>query len=295
MAESILVKRNVKDSVFTNLFQHPKYVAQLYEALHPEVGAVPEDRIEIVTLKNILTDSIYNDLGFTVDGRLVVLVEAQSTWTVNIIIRGLMYLVQTYQDYIEKEQLNVYGSSKLVLPKPELYVIYPGEKKVEEGYITLSEEFFGGEQSALEVRVGVITDGEKGDIINQYVTFTKIYTEQLKKHGRTREAIEETINICKDENVLKEYLSSHEGEVHDIMFSLFDDEQILNATLRDYEKKGMEKGRAAGRAEGREEGILKTIKAMMSSLHLTAEQAINAANLPENERSAYISKLQSEA
>ena len=120
MAKSTLVKRNVKDSVFTNLFQYPKYVAQLYEALHPEVGAVPEDRIEIVTLKNILTDSIYNDLGFTVDGRLVVLVEAQSTWTVNIIIRGLMYLVQTYQDYIEKEQLNVYGSSKLALPKPEL-------------------------------------------------------------------------------------------------------------------------------------------------------------------------------
>ena len=153
------------------------------------------------------------------------------------------------------------------------------------------KEFFGGEQSALEVRVGVITNGEKGDIINQYVTFTKIYTEQLKKHGRTREAIEETINICKDEDVLKEYLSSHEGEVHDIMFSLFDDEQILNATLRDYEKKGMEKGVK----KGREEGILKTIRAMMSSLHLTAEQAINAANVPENERKAYISKLQSEA
>ncbi len=266
MAKSTLVKRNVKDSVFTNLFQHPKYVAQLYEALHPEVGDVSEDRIEIVTLKNILTDSIYNDLGFTVDGRLVVLVEAQSTWTVNIIIRGLMYLVQTYQDYIEKEQLNVYGSSKLALPKPELYVIYTGEKKVEEGYITLSEEFFGGEQSALEVRVGVITDGERGDIINQYVTFTKIYTEQLKKHGRTREAIEETINICKDEDVLKEYLSSHEGEVHDIMFSLFDDEQILNATLRDYEKKGMEKGIGIGVKKGRAEGIFENTKKLVFRL-----------------------------
>ncbi len=262
MAESKLLKRNVKDSVFTNLFQHPKYVAQLYEALHPEVGDVSEDRIKIVTLKNILTDSIYNDLGFTVDGRLVVLVEAQSTWTANIIIRGLMYLVQTYQDYIEDEQLNVYGSAKLPLPKPELYVIYTGERKVEKGYITLSEEFFGGEQSALEVRVGVITDGEKGDIINQYVTFTKIYTEQLKKHGRTREAIEETINICKDENVLKEYLSKHEGEVHDIMFALFDDEQILNATLRDYEKKGREEGRE----EGIGIGIFETTKKLVFRL-----------------------------
>ena len=39
------------------------------------------------------------------------------------------------------------------------------------------------------------------------------------------------------------------------MFSLFDDEQILNATLRDYEKKGREEGRKEGHAEGREEGI----------------------------------------
>ncbi len=266
MSKGKLVKRNVKDSVFTNLFQHPKYVAQLYEALHPEAGEISEDQIEIVTLKNILTDNIYNDLGFTVDGKLVVLVEAQSTWTANIIVRGLMYLVQTYQDYIEKEQLNVYGSVKLELPKPELYVIYTGGRKVEKEYITLSEEFFGGEQSALEVRVRVISDGEQGDIINQYVTFTVICAEQMRLHGRTQEAIAETIRICKDRNVLKEYLSSHEREVHNIMFALFDDEQILNATLRDYEKKGRKEGREEGIGIGIEKGIIENTKKLVFRL-----------------------------
>ena len=79
-----LVKRNIKDSVFTNLFQDPKYVLQLYQALHPN-EIVSEDMIEIVTLKNILVDGIYNDLGFTVGKRLVVLVEAQSTWTCTVV------------------------------------------------------------------------------------------------------------------------------------------------------------------------------------------------------------------
>ena len=58
------------------------------------------------------------------------------------------------------------------------------------------------------------------------------------------------------------------------MFALFDDEQILNATLRDYEKKGREEGREEGigigvkkgREEGREEGIIETTKKLVFRL-----------------------------
>lgn len=45
---------------------------------------------------------------------------------------------------------------------------------------------FGGDDSVLDVKVKMIYDGKDGDIINQYVTFTKIYNEQVKLHGRTR-------------------------------------------------------------------------------------------------------------
>ena len=242
----LVVKRNVKDSVFTNLFQDTKYIVELYKALHPEADYVTEDMIEIVTLKNILTDSLYNDLGFMLDKRLIVLVEAQSTWSVNIIIRSLMYMVQTYQDYIEKEELNIYSSKKLEIPKPELYVIYTGEKKVEEKEISLNEEYFDGEPTALDVRVKVLTNSREGDIINQYVMFTHILNEQIKKYGRTKEAIDETIRICKDRNILKEYLSNHESEVHDIMFSLYDDEQIQKAMMREHEKIAETRGRMEG-------------------------------------------------
>ena len=70
--------------------------------------------------------------------------------------------------------------------------------------------------------------GDKiNDIISQYVTFTKVYNEQMKVHGRTREAIMETIRICKDKNVLKEYLESREKEVVSIMLAMYDEKEIL--------------------------------------------------------------------
>ena len=125
----VIVKRGAKDSVFVHLFQDKKYVLQLYKALHPEDVDATEDMIEIITLENVLTDNIYNDLGFMIDKRLIVLVEAQSTWTANIIVRALMYLAQTYHDYIAKEELNIYGSKTLDLPEPEMYVIYTGTRK----------------------------------------------------------------------------------------------------------------------------------------------------------------------
>src|SRR5699024_4517578 len=137
---------------------------------------------------------------------------------------------------------NEYGSGGIVLPKPELYVIYTGEKSERPEWISLSEGFFPSQDCFVDVRVKMLYDGKKGDIINQYVTFTKIYNEQVKKYGRTRKAVLETIHICKDSNVLKEYLKNREKEVVDIMMTLFDQEYAV-------ERYGDEK-KAEGLAEG---------------------------------------------
>ena len=78
----------------------------------------------------------------------------------------------------------------------------------------------------------MIYDSKKGNIINQYITFTKVCDEQVALHGRTREAIFETIRICKDKNVLKEYLENREREVVDIMMALYDEEEIMRSYVR---------------------------------------------------------------
>lgn len=157
----------------------------------------------------------------------MILVEAQPTWTANIIIRALEYLVNSYRRYFSENNIDLYKSKKAELPKPELYVIYTGNRKKHPEEITLSEEFFGGEKAAVEVTVKVLYDGRQGDIINQYVTFTKVVDEQVKLYGRTRKAVQEAIRICKDRNVLKDYLQSRESEVVNIMMQLYDQEEIM--------------------------------------------------------------------
>ena len=48
----------------------------------------------------------------------------------------------------------------------------------------------------------------------------------------TQKAVTETIRICKERNVLREYLLDREKEVVTIMMSLFDEEQIMKSFIR---------------------------------------------------------------
>ncbi|NLJ94302.1 MAG: hypothetical protein GX326_02220, partial [Clostridiaceae bacterium] len=73
----------IQDSVFTNLFKDPKYALKLYQDLHPEAKEISKEQIEYVTLENVLFTQGYNDLGFMVNDELLILVEAQSTWSTN--------------------------------------------------------------------------------------------------------------------------------------------------------------------------------------------------------------------
>ena len=229
-------KRNAKDTVFTSLFRDKRYLLRLYQALHPvDVGAKAED-LKIITLENIMAGGIFNDLGFMLKEKLIFLIEAQSTWTVNILVRVILYLAKSYQDYIIRTWQDIYGSKKVKLPKPEIYVIYTGSRKARPETISLAEEFFPGEECCLDVTVHMIYDGEKGDIINQYVTFTKIFDEQVKKHGLTDQAVRKAIRICKDRDVLKEYLSGRESEVVGLMITLFSQEEIWDMHMRSREK-----------------------------------------------------------
>ena len=250
-----VAKYTAKDSVFTSLFREPKYLLQLYQALHPEDHEATEDSIKNVTITNVLLDQYYNDVGFQIGEKIVILVEQQSSWSINIVVRCLLYLAQTYQEYFESTKQNVYGSKKLELPKPEMYVIFTGNRKMRPEYLYLSKEFFGGDDSVLDVKVKMIYDGKEGDIINQYVTFTKIYNEQVKLHGRTREAVLETIRICKDQNVLSEYLSGREKEVVDIMMTLFNEEYILKTYVESREKEAFEKAKIGTAQRLHEMGI----------------------------------------
>ena len=230
-------KRTAKNSVFLDLFQDKKNLLKLYQTLHPEDTDATEDTLDIVTIDNILTDNLYNDLGIMVgNNRLLLLLESQSSWTVNILIRILLYLAQSYHEYFERTSQSLYKSKKVKMPKPELYVIYTGNKGKKPDTISLSQEFFDGADIDIEIKAKVIYESDKDNIINEYIVFCKVFNEQIKEHGMTRQAVTETIRICKDRNILKQYLSSKEVEVVTIMMSLFDDEQIMRTYAKDMER-----------------------------------------------------------
>ena len=96
----------------------------------------------------------------------------------------------------------------------------------------MSEEFFKGADIDIEVKAKVIYESDTDDIINQYIIFCKVFNEQTKQHGMTKKAVTETIRICKDRNVLREYLFDREKEVVTIMMSLFDEEQIMKSFIK---------------------------------------------------------------
>ncbi len=257
MAQKVLepiekkANRTAKDSVFVDLFERPEYLIQLYRILHPEDVETTEDDLTVVTLESLMLKGRYNDLGFLVSNRLVILVEAQSTWSVNIVVRFLLYIADTYNRYILRNDLNLYGSKGIDLPVPELYVVYTGARKNCPEVITLSGDVFGHDCD-VEVRAKVIRDSHQGDILNQYIAFSRVFDKQVKLHELTRDAVEETLRICRDENILREYLRNE--EVEDIMITLADKERELRLFLKSEREEARSEGHEEGFKEGHEEG-----------------------------------------
>ena len=141
-------------------------------------------------------------------------------------------LKHTFLIYFERTSQSLSKSKKVKMPKPELYVIYTGNKGRKPDTISLSQEFFDGADIDIEIKAKVIYESDKDNIINEYIVFCKVFNEQIKEHGMTKQAVTETIRICKDRNILKQYLSSREVEVVTIMMSLFDDEQIMKSFIK---------------------------------------------------------------
>ena len=234
------IKRNIKDSVFTDLFRIPKYRLELYRTFHPNDKTVTENDIKTLTLLPVLTNGLYNDLGMLVGDSIIFLLEAQSIWSINIVIREFLYLSDTYKKLLDNE--NLYGTKKIKLPIPELYVLYTGNEKITKKEISLNNEFFDG-KAPIDLKVKVIVDSKKNSILKQYIDFCKLSDSKTKTKGHSTKVLKEIINECKKKNILKEYLIEHEEEVMSIMTMLYDQDVVTrnyeNAMIKEAHENGM--------------------------------------------------------
>ena len=279
MAESEMkLKHNIKDTVFRDLFSNPKYLLKMYQALHPEDISATESDLEIITLQSIFTNGIYNDLGFMARDRLMIMVEAQSTWSPNIIVRALMYLTTTYQRYFIEKKENLYGHKLVNMPKPEIYVIYTGPKGNHPDELSLQELFFPGQDCCVNVTAKMIYLSDNKDIITQYISLCSVLNQQMAAYGPTMTAIKNTIRICRDRNLLREYLENRAPEVESIMMTLFNQEEVMDIYLYNYGEEKKAEGEALGEAKGEAKGKINTVKSMIKA-GLTTFAAVKSSGL----------------
>ena len=266
-------KQKSKDSVFVNLFEDHRNVLQLYKELHPEDTKVTLSDINVTTLKTILVNTLYNDLGFIVnDGenaKYVLLVEAQSVWNPNMTLRLLFYAAETYRKFLKDSGQSVHLNKRVKLPKPELYVVYSGDRKAPDE-ISFKDDYFDGD-SSIDLKVKILSKTDS-TIYGQYIGFCKVYNTQRKIYDNSTKCIEETIRICLEKGYLTDYLSIHQKEVFTMMSELFDEQaqrEDYNAA-RDKEVRaeakaeGRAEGRAEGQVEGRAEGMLNAALNMLA-------------------------------
>ena len=99
-------------------------------------------------------------------------------------------------------------------------------------------------EAFVELKAKILYDGDSGSIIDQYIRFCRVFDAQVQKHGRTKKAIEEIIRICKDQDLLKAYLSRKEAE--EVMSDIFEKEDSMKLWAEELQAEGHAEGWAEG-------------------------------------------------
>ena len=243
-----------KDSLFSFLFSDPDVLRELYSALEG-VNLPPDIPITINSLDNVLFMGIYNDISFEIGGKLVVLLEHQSSINPNMPLRILMYIARLYERmFLEKD---IYSTKRLPVPRPEFFVLYNGIAPFpDEKIIRLSEAFENSEALGLKekaitsleltVRVININEGKNNDLgsrcrkLAEYSTFIAKVRYYLKENGGNREtAVKEAIKFCLENDILSTFLELHSAEVFNMLSTEWNPELAKEV----WYEEGMEKGR----------------------------------------------------
>ena len=147
--------RNYKDSVFVDLFAHDKTAKDnfisLYNALHGTNLDGKTTEIEPVMIEQVLYMKFYNDIAMLIDGKIVVLVEHQSTINENMPFRMLEYIARIYEKITDPKKK--FGKTLMKLPMPEFYVFYNGKDDFpSESVMKLSDAFMKFDDTLLNLK-----------------------------------------------------------------------------------------------------------------------------------------------
>ena len=245
----------LRDSLFIDLFSDKMRLIQLYKSLIDDQRQINPEDIEILTIQNIILRGIYNDLGFRVKDEIIILMEAQTTYTTNIVLRILFYLSETLKNYIidssENKNLNeLYNTKPRIIPKIKLFVVYTGDKMMQDHDLHLKDVMVENDIiSDIDMKVRVLCTGNKSSILGQYILFTRVYSKQKKECKDIETAVKNTIEICMNDEILKEYLDYRKMEVQEMITAFTTQEEAFESFLKDEVKRGRKEGEEKGKMD----------------------------------------------
>ena len=262
--------RNYKDSVFVDLFAHDVTAKEnfisLYNALHGTNLDAKTTDVQPVMLERVLYMKYYNDVAMLIDGKIVILIEHQSTINQNMPFRFLEYIARIYEKITTKDEK--FGRKLVKLPIPEFYVFYNGKDdyptesvmKLSDAFMQLDDELKNQLENAnypLEISVKVINiNVDKENPILKRCEALKEYSKFIEQvRSNIENAVPEPFtNAIKEaikKGFLSDYLNRKSTEVQNMLLAEYDYDTDIAVQRRE----SFEDGFSAGEEYGRKEGI----------------------------------------
>ena len=272
--------RNYKDSVFVDLFAHDitakENFISLYNALHGTNLDVKTTDVQPVMLERVLYMKYYNDIAMLIDGKIVILIEHQSTINQNMPFRFLEYIARIYEKITTKDEK--FGRKLVKLPIPEFYVFYNGKEDYPtESVMKLSDAFMQlGDNNRLknqlenanyplEISVKVINiNVDKENPILKRCEALKQYSEFIEQvrfniEHAVSEPFTSAIKQAIKKGFLSDYLNRKSTEVQNMLLAEYDYDTDIAVQRKEAFEDGIVQGRnegiAIGEERGRSEGI----------------------------------------
>ena len=291
--------RNYKDSVFVDLFAHDitakENFISLYNALHGTNLKVETTDVQPVMLERVLYMKYYNDIAMLIDGKIVILIEHQSTINKNMPFRFLEYIARIYEKITTKDEK--FGRKLVKLPVPEFYVFYNGKDDYPtESVMKLSDAFmqlgdndklknqFENENYPLEISVKVINiNVDKENPILKRCEALKEYSKFIEQvRSNIENAVPEPFtNAIKEaikKGFLSDYLNRKSTEVQNMLLAEYDYDTDIAVQRRE----SFEDGFSAGEERGRNEAKIETAKNLLS-IGLSQDQIASVTGLSVEE------------
>lgn len=227
-----IFNRKYKDSVFTDLFgsdrDGKKNFLELYNALSGNNYKLEEVTLIRKTIEQSLYKTFNNDVSWEIDGKLIVLIEHQSTVNENMPFRCLEYVTRIYEGIVPIKTR--YAEKVHKIPNPEFYVVYVGKENIPlEHDLKLSDAFYTNDSQNLELVVKVKNCSDSNllpitkncDILKQYCQFIEIVEQTFNKRF-PKTSFKKAIQKAMRQGILTDYLDRKSREVMNMLCAKYD-------------------------------------------------------------------------